>query len=144
MQQLVPQPTRKTNILDLIFCNTPDIVCDIKIADDLQGTDHQAVDFSLSLTTPAHRRWVYSFKYADFNRFRDLLGVIPWKSCLLGENIEEDWQRFKDLLFSAANQCIPRMMIKNKKRKSWLSDETFPMVRKKKKSLQNSQEDWKA
>ena len=127
-QQLVPEPTRKANTLDLIFCNTPDMVCGIKIADNLQGTDHQAVDFSLSLTIPAQtlvRRWVYSFKHADFDKFRNLLSVIPWKSCLLGENIEEDWQCFKDLLFSAANQCIPRVMIKNKKRKSWLSDETL-------------------
>ena len=101
LQQLVVEPTRENNILDLILTNIPERITDVRVTCNLPGTDHLAVDFLLSFSRghqASGRRWVYNFKKADFNRFRDLLSEIQWNSYLLGESIEEDWQRFKDVL----------------------------------------------
>ncbi len=40
--------------------------------------------------------------------------------------------KFKDLLFSVADQCIPKTSLSTRKRNHWLSEDTLRMIRKKK------------
>lgn len=52
--------------------------------------------------------------------------MIPWDTCFISDCVEQCWLRFKDLLLTAADQSIPTATIRsNKKRPSWLSDETI-------------------
>jgi len=97
----------------------------------------EAVDFVVELARPrssAERRIVYDFKRADFEMFRDRLSDIPWTSYLWGDSIEDSWQRFKDLLFAAADECIPKVTLRKRKKKTWLSDETLRMIRRKRRA----------
>ena len=127
LQQLVPEPTRGAHTLDLLLTNNPDRISNVKVVDGLPGADHEAVDFVVGLARPrssAERRIVYDFKRADFEMFRDRLSDIPWTSYLWGDSIEDSWQRFKDLLFAAADECIPKVTLRKRKKKTWLSDKT--------------------
>ena len=40
--------------------------------------------------------------------------------------------KFKDILFSVADQCIPKVVLHRRKQTNWLSDETLKLIRKKK------------
>ena len=109
----------------------------MQVVDGLPGADHAAVDFVLKLAKPqssAEKRIVYDFKRADFEQFRDLLSAIPWDICLSGESIEDSWQRFKDLLLAAADECIPKVTLRKRRKKTWLGDETLRMIRRKKRA----------
>jgi len=137
LQQLVPEPTRGAHTLDLLLTNNPDRISNVKVVDGLPGADHEAVDFVVELAPPrssAERRIVYDFKRADFEMFRDRLSAIPWTSYIWGVSIEDSWQRFKDLLFAAADECIPKVTLRKRKKKTWLSDETLRMVRRKRRA----------
>ena len=134
LQQMVMEPRRSANILDLLFTNRPDILHEVKVVDGLPGSDHDAVYFSINLgrrRISRQKQLVYNFKKANFDLFREMLSKIPWDCCFLSESINECWENFKDVLYSVADQCIPKVTLKSKKRIHWLSDETLEMVRKK-------------
>ena len=49
-----------------------------------------------------------------------------------GVSIKDSWQRFKDFLFAAADECIPKVTKRGKK--TWLGDETLRMIRQKRRA----------
>ena len=61
------------------------------------------------------KRRVYNFKKANFDMFRSILGMVTWSSHIIGVSVDEDWLKFKSLLFDAADQCIPKVTLCRKK-----------------------------
>ena len=141
-RQLVEKPTRQSNILDLVLTNLPARISNVEVTDGIVGSDHCAVGFNISYSTPRHSSPpvnVYNFKNADFNHFRDMLSMIPWNCCFLSDSVEEAWSNFKGLLFIAADQSIPRIRLRrNRKRKSWISDQTLMMVKRKRRAFRKA------
>ena len=113
--------------------NHPERTMDTQVVDGIVGSDHQAVTFDIVCSVPPANLpslSVYNFKKADFENFRELLSKIPWNCCFLSDDIEESWSNFKDILFSAADRFIPKISIcRNRKHKSWLSDDTLAMIK---------------
>ena len=135
--QLVDEPTRELNTLDLVLSNFPSLVSDVSVVDNLPRCDHSIVTFSLSIQKPHiyHRpRSTYNFKRANFDPFRDLLGMVQWSDISHAENINESSSLFKSLLFNTVDQCIPKIIVKawSRFRPPWLSFNTIRLIRKKK------------
>ena len=133
LTQLVTQPTRGKNILDLLLTNSPDMISQVDVVSGIPGSDHDAIQFLARFVKPTlvrQNRPVYNFRKADFDRFRDLLSKIPWNSCFLTDNVDDVWISFKDLLFTAADQCIPKLLLSRRKRVHWLSADTIRMIRR--------------
>jgi len=133
LAQLVDCPTRECNILDLVLANH-DCVSLVNVTDNLPSTDHFAIEFSLSVNIPTQsrcRRTLYNYKKADFNLFREVLSHIPWDITRDSDDIEYSWSLWKDLFFSAVNQCVPTISWKRKKMKYWFSDTTVSLIHKK-------------
>lgn len=63
LEQLVENPTRGSNTLDLIFTNSISLLGDVEVVDSIPGTDHDAFHFSLFGKRPPatsnRRRIVY-------------------------------------------------------------------------------------
>ena len=53
---------------------------------------------------------------------------------LLGNNINDDWVCFKDILFGAADMAIPKVNLNTKKRLDWLQSTTLQLIRKKRRA----------
>ncbi len=126
LDQLVTQPTRQNNILDLVLTTHPHLVEDVQVIEELGDSDHQMVRFDVK-ARPAPIRGnsinIYNFKKANFELFSELISNVPWDTCFLSHLVEESWTCFKDLLLTAANLSIPRMMIRpSRKLPSYLSD----------------------
>ena len=77
------------------------------------------------------KRFVYNYKKSDFNAFRDYLANIPWECTQMDDDIEENWQKWKDTFNAVVMECIPRVMWKPQKSKCWLNRETIKAIRKK-------------
>ena len=72
LTQLVNFTTRKDSILDLIFVNNPNLVSCVQPVDNLPGTDHDAIQFSLAVALPKQAtcsRLLHNYKKADFQHF---------------------------------------------------------------------------
>ena len=79
LQQMVLEPARESHILDLVFTNTADGLYDMRVVNNLPGTDHDAVLFSTNYQKhkpSLQKRWTYNFKKADFVSFRELLSNV--------------------------------------------------------------------
>ena len=127
LHQLVQQETRGSDILELVLTNDPALVENVDVVENLDGCDHDAVQFDLALRTSRTyqpRRFVYNYKKADFDAFRDYMANIPWECTQMDDGIEENWQNWKDTFNAAVMECIPRVMWKPKKSKCWLNKET--------------------
>ena len=137
LQQLVTEPTRNSNILDLLITNREDLIQGSKVVDGIPGSDHESVQFGVNLTRKPlsrHKRRMYNFRKADFEAYRELLSKVPWTCCFLTDSIEDCWRCFKDVILSVADQCIPKITLKPRKRKFWLSDETLLQIRRKRRA----------
>ena len=119
----------------LVFTNDTNIVDDVLVHDGIPGSDHDAVQFTLHIDPrPSQRnksRRVYNFQKADFEKFRDHLCLVPWECCFIGKGVEEAWTDFKDVLFTIVDECIPTFHLNQKRKKTWLSDETMKLIKKK-------------
>ena len=137
LSQMVPEPTRINNLLDLVLTNNCELIQDVNVVDGIPGGDHDAVDFTINCgkrPVSQCRRLVYNFKKADWVLFKELLGKIPWDCCFLTDSVEDAWTQFKDLLFTVADQCIPKFHM-GRKAKGWLSNETLLMIRRKRRAF---------
>ena len=113
---------------------SPDMISQVDVVSGILGSDHDAIQFIarfVKSTLVRQNRPVYNFRKADFDRFRDLLSKVLWNSCFLTDNVDDVWISFKDLLFTAADQCIPKVLLSRRKRVHWLSADTVRMIRKK-------------
>ena len=80
LTQLVNFPTREGDILDLIFVNNTNIVSCVQPVDNLPGTDHEAIQFALVVTSPRQvncSRLLYNYKKADLDHLYEVLSHVP-------------------------------------------------------------------
>ncbi|KGL86842.1 hypothetical protein N301_02901, partial [Charadrius vociferus] len=75
-----------------------------------------------------------NFRRAKFDRFKELLGQIPWERALEGKGALESWLLFKRHLLQAQDQCIPKRKKsgKGRRRPAWLSRDLLKRLRWKK------------
>jgi len=90
--QLVLCPTRNHNIFDLVFTNTPDLIANVDVIDNLPSTDHDAIQFHLCLALPLQetcQRVLYNYKKADLSELNATLSHVPWHLIEQCDNVED-------------------------------------------------------
>ena len=131
--QLVKDPTRNGNILDLVFVTSLDLVYDLKVG--LPFSDHNSISTLLSRKSFSGRKsqkLSYSFKKADWNHLRNLLYYTPWHCAFMDTNIDCIWAARSDMFLSAVNECIPRRTVKRTSNAPWISGDLIKLCRRKK------------
>ncbi len=78
LKQIITQPTRETNILDLLFASDPDLIRDCKVGEKLSGCDHHLIRFNIKTdyTLPDNKTKIPDYRKA--NRARQLLPPAAW------------------------------------------------------------------
>jgi len=117
LTQLVNEPTRGSNILDLILCS--DLLCcgDVSVLPPIAGSDHAVVAFSLYISLPqsspaqANNLARPNFSKADWPGLCNYLSTIDWMSefmyCI---SANEYWDRFFDIVSNGIDQFVPNYM----------------------------------
>jgi len=103
------------------------------VCDNLPGTDHDAVQFTFSILPPKQcpvYRYLYNYKKADFNKFRETLSSVPWEIAE-SSDIDSWWENWKDLFFAAVSTDIPVVRWRRSKMKCWLSLATIKATKQK-------------
>ena len=99
--QLVRDPTRGDNVLDLVLTNNSSSVSHLQVCDRLPGTDHDAVQLCFLFYLRSSFLFTVTYiitKKADFDKFRVTLSSVPWE---MAESNDSDswWEDWKDLFF---------------------------------------------
>jgi len=103
-QILINSPTTGIHILDLVLTNRPDNITAVHPMDNLPGTDHGSVEFTVCVYPPRqliNDKKLCNYKKADFRAFKELLFHVPFYS-----DIEDAWTCLKDLFFFAAVDSV--------------------------------------
>lgn len=98
LTQLINEPTRDSNILDLVLTTSPDLVNHLFIGEPF--SDHNFISFLLSGTPYVQRKsqkLLYCYGKSDWDHLRSLLSYIPWHCAFFDSDINHDWACWKDL-----------------------------------------------
>jgi hypothetical protein len=113
--QMISQPTRINNIVDLVATTEPLLISDIAIEPPfVDSADHNTVYFtvtnSANVTTPqlVSNDRQYDWSRADYVAMSDYIACIDWCS-LLAVNFTADslWAAFCDILHSVIDMFVP-------------------------------------
>ncbi len=75
LTQIVTQPTRENNILNLVFASDPYLIRDCKVGEKLSGCDDHLIRFSIKTeyTLTGNKNKIPDYRKANFSRARQLL-----------------------------------------------------------------------
>ena len=134
--QHMQQPTRirkgqEPSLVDLVFTNRDDMMCDISLLPGLGKSDHSIIISSLACS-PFNKRKQARFNYrkADFNQLSSCLDQVDWNRALDGLSVDDAWSRIKMEINKAVDSCVPKICPKGR-RKPWMDRDTLETVRNK-------------
>ena len=124
--QIVTEPTRHDNVLDLILTSNPTLVSKVECLPGL--SDHDIVLAEVAIKpaqTKQKRRKIHLYNKVDWTTFRSKLTDYQTKflSEHHGKAVEQLWSDFTDKLDQLTDQCIPTKVIKGKPSLPWISRE---------------------
>ncbi|XP_068757932.1 uncharacterized protein [Montipora capricornis] len=135
-RQMVLNPTRDDNILDLVLSTAPDLLFDLSVNEGLGNSDHNSIEFNLRLKILRAKqspRIVYNFGAANWNNLRDDFSNIPWNTAFLLDDINDVWDAWRVLFMEACavERNIPTRSLKHKRNVPWFNSELRILVLKK-------------
>ena len=133
MEQLVEEPTRRDNTLDLVFTNIPHLIPRVEILPGL--SDHDAVFCEINIHPQKRKqlpRLVPLYKSADWEGLKremeELLTTIENRKD--SASTDELWTIFKDALHAAVKKYIPHKQARSKESKPWITPALRRLIRK--------------
>lgn len=133
LEQLVLEPTRINNTLDLLLTNCPHLTPRIKV---IPGLSDHCIPYCEFNITPTKKRQVPRliplYSKADWNSMRTELRALHGRLEQEKDNLstEELWAQFRDTLTQAADTFIPQKTVKSKSSKPWITKDIRKLVKR--------------
>ena len=133
LTQWVREPTRGTNILDLVLTSEDDIIDKLEVGEEFGGSDHRLIRFTLRLplleVATSKNRDALDFRRANFAGLRDGVANMVLDA---GENVEDSWMEFKNSFMSLQHRFIPlRCRGRRSLQPKWFNQEIGNKLREK-------------
>lgn len=115
LYQLVDEPTRNDNVLDLVFTNRKDILYDLSITCPI--SDHNKIEASFNILSIANSNHVpkshRSFRFGDYDNIEQSLLSIDWDYCF---STTSDSNHMYEIFLSIVNPLIVQYIPLHKQR----------------------------
>jgi Reverse transcriptase (RNA-dependent DNA polymerase) len=69
---------------------------------------------------------------ADYAAIQNYLNDIDWYTLLSSENVENDWQKLKNIINYCTEIYVPKSRVRDKTRPKWLNQDLIKLIRRKK------------
>ena len=133
MQQMVLEPTRLSNTLDLVLTNTPDLVPRIEVIPGL--SDHSIVYFEYNVKADKKEnamRNILLYKKAKWDEIKKEMQKLETEiENMINSEVKFDinqvWEKFKETLLDSMDKHIPKKRTKQRDSYPWIT----PEIRKK-------------
>ncbi len=108
LTQIVNQPTRENNILDLALVTDPDLIRNCEVGEKLSGCDHHLIRFNVKTeyTLTDNISAVPDYKKPNFNRARELLPHTVWERPA-NSPMDYEWNSFRDKILEVERITVP-------------------------------------
>ena len=74
---------------------------------------------------------MYNFLKADFVHLKSLLSCISWSTMMDIEDLDQCVQCFYDILYSAIDQCVPKIKLRGHKFPPWFDADLISLLKEK-------------
>ena len=128
LEQVVKEPTRGTNILDLFLLNQPSLVHSTNLIPPLGTGDHDIVHHELKINLGRRQqkqRHIKLYKKTDWNGFRK---EMDEKTSSADTNTK--WSEFKKTLNKMTEKFVPTKLCKPKDGHPWVTREIKRLMNK--------------
>ena len=136
-QQLVKEPTRENNILDLVLSSDSDKISQIRTDCPFGSSDHRQVKFRLNAPRDVSvwNRQFLNYRKGKYKQFRKFLSQYDWDVILGSGGVENIWTKFKSILLLGVDKFIPKCVRSTRRTKpQWLSKSVMRANMKKRNS----------
>ena len=109
LHQLVTEPTRYDNILDLVFSSEADMIEDVDVREPAVNSDLCTIHFNLVVRRQAKNNpdWqTIDYNRGDWESIRRYLDAIAWKPLLEDKTCEEQLKIFTELIKQQVDRNI--------------------------------------
>ena len=132
LTQVVTQPTRLNNTLDLFLTTDPTIVNEVKVQPGLADYDMVSAESLLKPAVHKQKPRKKLFRKADWQTLKHKIKQYQESFLLdsLGKSVEELWNDFTNTLNKLCEECIPSKLIRGKSSLPWITQEIKRMIRK--------------
>ncbi len=112
LTQVVTQPTRQNNILDLVLISDPDLVRNCEVEEKLGGSDHNIISFNVCVQHKLDNNptLIPDYRKTNFNLVREMLPPSEWEyidSNLHVNTFEDMWTVFRDKFLEVLRATVP-------------------------------------
>ncbi|MCG8035186.1 MAG: hypothetical protein JAZ03_23820, partial [Candidatus Thiodiazotropha taylori] len=129
--QMVTEPTRQDNILDLVLVSNPTLVPMVTCTPGLSDHDIVCVEAAVRPTqTKQKRRKIYLYNKADWTTFRSEINQFQEEFLTghQGKSVEQLWSELTEKIDQLTDKCIPSKVIKGKPSLPWISREIKTLI----------------
>ena len=133
MEQMVDEPTRGANTLDLICTNSPHLIPRTEILPGI--SDHDIVYCDIAIHPPKSKqvpRLVPLYKLADWDGIRQAMSDLRQKmeSEKHTTSTEKLWTNFRNILKAAVTDFIPHKRTRSKVSKPWITPQLRKLIKR--------------
>lgn len=109
LTQLVDEPTRGKNYLDLVLCSDPSLIEDTIVREPFETSDHQMITFKLVTENFSPKQTKQSFNYfkGNYEASRKYASSRNWGTEIGGDTASDTWEKLKTDLIEIRNKCVP-------------------------------------
>ncbi len=117
LSQIVLEPTREQNILDLVLVTNPSQITKVEVLEPIGRSDHNCVhiesNYGINVTSEAKE--VLSIRRTDFCKMSRFFHNIDWESYIIpgSGSIEESWSKFLNIYHEAIRRYVPKTVVKS-------------------------------
>ncbi|XP_053388820.1 uncharacterized protein LOC128551897, partial [Mercenaria mercenaria] len=135
LDQVVKEPTRENNVLDLFLTNQPSQVHSTKILPSLGSSDHNTVfhEMNIKIGRPRQvKREIKQFKKANWDSFKSDLNEY-FKNVFVKLSSNDPnilWEKFKNKVNELSSKYIPTKMTKPRSDLPWVTKKIIKMIHK--------------
>ena len=115
LSQIVTEPTRGNNILDLAFVGDQSAVTKVEVGEPFSTSDHKSVHINLECQLPRINmapRKVYLYSKANYTELNKAVQEIDWDAEYDGKSTDACWSIFLSHYKSLVDRFIPHKMVK--------------------------------
>ncbi len=108
LSQVVTQPTRGNNILDIILTTDTDLISDCDVGEISSGCDHHFIRFRIltKQQLTENKSKVSDYRNANFDLAHELLLFETWEQ-QDGILLDQEWSAFRNKLLEVERMTVP-------------------------------------
>ncbi|XP_071956860.1 uncharacterized protein [Antedon mediterranea] len=137
LRQMIEEPTRiatsldrNSTLIDLLFTNCDQQVCEIRVMEPFSTSDHCMISFRIRgeprvMALPIRTKYLYN--KTDIELLNNSVRRITWDSIYDDKSVNKTWEKFQSLFMDCINATIPNRRQK-KKTKPWISPDIKRLV----------------